>query len=102
MTIPKPVLAIAAVHTEALALNSKIDTDLAILRSDIAGFRKQYSGWQLAEVIDYAIRHTFNRIVMAYGVILHRDNFADLKYPVQQNDGDELARDFIETLKVGE
>ncbi|EKQ7213297.1 DUF5417 domain-containing protein [Citrobacter meridianamericanus] len=71
-------------HIEALSLNDKVDTDLAILRSDIQSFRREHTGARLEEVIDYAIRHTFNRIVQLYGVEIHRDFFADLARTPEQ------------------
>lgn len=71
-------------HIEALSLNDKVDTDLAILRSDIKGFRREHTGARLKEVIDYAIRHTFNRIVKVYGVEIHRDSFTDLARTPEQ------------------
>ena len=71
-------------HIEALSLNDKVDTDLAILRNDIKGFRSEHTGARLEEVIDYAIRHTFNRIVQVYGVEIHRDFFADLARTTEQ------------------
>lgn len=71
-------------HIEALSLNDKVDTDLAILRNDIKGFCREYTGTWLEEVIDYAIRHTFNRIVQVYGVEIHRDFFADLARTPEQ------------------
>lgn len=71
-------------HIEALSLNDKADTDLAILRNDIKGFRREHTGARLEEVIDYAIRHTFNRIVQVYGVEIHRDFFADLSSTPEQ------------------
>lgn len=71
-------------HIEALSLNDKVDTDLAILRSDIKGFRREHTGARLEEVIDYAIRHTFNRIVQVYGVEIHRDSFTDLARTPEQ------------------
>lgn len=76
--------AVSAAHAEALEINSKVDTDLAILRSDIKGFRREFSGARLEEVIDYAIRHTFNRIVQVYGVEIHRDSFTDLARTPEQ------------------
>lgn len=71
-------------HIEALSINDKVDTDLAILRSDIQSFRREHTGARLEEVIDYAIRHTFNRIVQVYGVEIHRDFFADLSSTPEQ------------------
>lgn len=71
-------------HIEALNLNDKVDTDLAILRNDIKGFRREHTGARLEEVIDYAIRHTFNRIVQVYGVEIHRDSFTDLARTPEQ------------------
>ncbi|QLV95586.1 DUF5417 domain-containing protein (plasmid) [Citrobacter freundii] len=71
-------------HIEALSLNDKVDTDLAILRSDIKGFHREHTGARLEEVIDYAIRHTFNRIVQVYGVEIDRDFFADLARTPEQ------------------
>ncbi|HIB8909659.1 MULTISPECIES: DUF5417 domain-containing protein [Citrobacter] len=71
-------------HIEALSLNDKVDTDLAILRSDIQSFRREHTGARLEQVIDYAIRHTFNRIVQLYGVEIHRDFFADLARTPEQ------------------
>lgn len=71
-------------HIEALSLNDKVDTDLAILRNDIKGFRREHTGARLEEVIDYAIRHTFNRIVQVYGVEIHRDSFTDLARTPEQ------------------
>lgn len=71
-------------HIEALSLNDKVDTDLAILRSDIKGFHREHTGARLEEVIDYAIRHTFNRIVQVYGVEIHRDSFTDLARTPEQ------------------
>ncbi|HDS4345655.1 TPA: hypothetical protein QH074_004344 [Enterobacter hormaechei subsp. steigerwaltii] len=76
--------AIEAAHAEALEINDKVNTDLAILRNDIEAFRREHTGEKLAEVIDYAIRHVFNRIVHVYGVMIHRDQFEDLKRTPEQ------------------
>jgi hypothetical protein len=73
-----------AAHGEALVLNEKVDADLANLRRDIAAIRVKHPADQVPSIIDYAIRHVFNRIVRLHGVVVNRDRFTDLQRTPEQ------------------
>lgn len=80
-----------AAHAEALIINEQIDAHLANLRRDIAAIHVKHPADQVPSIIDYAIRHVFNRIVRLHGVVMSRDRFTDLQRTPEQKAYDAPA-----------
>lgn len=91
-----------AAHEEALKINHSVDVELSILRRDVRGYCREFSGAKLDEVINQDIRRVHKRLVEVYRVVLSHNFFKGLVQESKPLNEYHIAAAHTEALEFNE
>lgn len=91
---------VAEAHGEALKVNAAIDTELAILSSDIKGAHREFTGAKLSEVTMHYTHATHKRLIQNHGITLARDLYKALAQTAKPLNEHHIAAAHAEALEA--